>query len=110
MPVVTLTVADAKRYSSQQFDRFIDGTNQLCRGALKADAEKIQIQIVGAIHPLHGRAAYISVQYRNNPHRTEAVMLSFMQDMEALCRETLGIEGARIRCFPQENTHLYARN
>ncbi|WP_019938031.1 hypothetical protein [Bordetella sp. FB-8] len=110
MPVVTLTVADAPHYSPQQFDRFVECAEQLCLEVLKADANKVQIQVIGAIHPLHGRAAYLSVQYRNSAHRADAVMQRFMQELDALCRNALGIDCTRIRCFPQESHQLYARN
>lgn len=90
--------------------KFVGIAADLCETTLLAAADKIQIQLLSTIAPPYGRDVYMELRYRESPNRDKSVMNSYMEKMEKVSASILGVDRPRIRCFPQKNDQLFARN
>ncbi|AFJ48990.1 hypothetical protein [Shimwellia blattae] len=111
MPVITLFVSPSLRHrlSPECCQTLITPCRDLCIHMLKADPEHIQIQLLEALVPPAGCPVYVEVRYRQRADRTARVMADFMSGIDRAIRECCAVT-ARIRCFPQPEDALYARN
>lgn len=109
MPVITAIFDPAVDVTPAVAQRFTERVAGLCQDKLSASPDKVQIQMLRAIAPLHGAAIYLGVQYRHQDFRHAGVMDDFMQALDRLCGE-LFEKTPRIRCFPSQNDQLFARN
>ena len=110
MPNVTVVVpADRLPADPSRIEAFLDACTGICTGVLGAALEKVHIAIVPALPQSRGRDASVEVRYRLEPHRTTDVMTRFLDRLDALLREHLGVT-ARIRCFGYPAEAIHARN
>ncbi len=109
MPVVTAILGPEIVPTAETTERFTSLVAQHCQAMMGVPPDKVQVQLLQAIAPLHGAAVYLGVQYRQQSFCDGALMDSFMAALEAACVEAFRVT-PRIRCFPLENGHLFARN
>lgn len=109
MPVVTAILGPKTVATAEAAERFTALVTQHCQTIMGAAPDKVQIQLLQAIAPPHGAPVYVGVQYRHQPFRDGALMEQFMVALEAACVEAFQLT-PRIRCFPQQNDQLFARN
>lgn len=109
MPVVTAILGPKSVPTAEAAERFTAQVTQHCQEIVRAAPDKVQVQLLQAVAPPHGAPIYIEVQYRHQPFRDAAMMDTFMAALEATCIEVFQVT-PRIRCFPQQNDQLFARN
>ena len=112
MPVITLYLPpDGSGYLAPDIGHQLQEDCQaLCVNRLGASPEKIQVQLLAThIQPL-GQQMYAEVKYRHQPHRDAELMTLFMAELEQLLTRHCPLSAPWIRCFPQDNAWLYARN
>ena len=109
MPILTVVVSPDLPNDPQRVSRFVTCSGSLCRDVLLADNDKVQVQIFAAMVPLHGRPVLIEVRYRSNLDRGPKVIEHFMEELDKICLDAFAVQ-PRIRCFPQKDGELYARN
>jgi hypothetical protein len=110
MPSLTIIVGpDYIPSDPQRVALFLAHSATLCQDILMADKDKVQVQIFAAMAPLHGRPIMVEVRYRSNPHRGSKVIEHFMNELDKCCLDTFAVP-PRIRCFPQKDGQIYARN
>ena len=109
MPVVTAILGPTFAPAADAVERFTIAVTQHCLAIMHAPPDKVQVQVLQAIAPLHGAPVYLQVQYRHQPSSEAAMMDIFMAALEAACIEAFQAT-PRLRCFPQHNDQLFARN
>lgn len=82
--------------------------HEVCVGALQAQPDAVQLLLVPS-QVLYGQPVYIEVLYRDQPHRTAAVMAQLMQ---VLTNQSQKVFGAipRIRCIAVDQRLLHAQH
>ncbi len=109
MPVVTAILGPKIVVTAEAMQRFTGLVAQHCQTMMGVPPDKVQVQLLQAIAPLHGAPVYLGVQYRQQSFCDNVLMDSFMGALEGACVEAFQVT-PRIRCFPLENDHLFARN
>jgi hypothetical protein len=103
MPASRLAASDAR------IDGFIETTVRLCMEIMEVPSAKVHLTFVPVHERLHGKPANIHVTYRDKASRTKDVVERFMAAIEAAFVPTFDCV-PRIRCMPNDETKLMARN
>lgn len=109
MPVVTAILSSTSAPAADVTERFTAQVAAHCQAIMRAAPDKVQVQMLQAVAPLHGAPIYLEIQYRHQDFRDGTLLDTFMVALEATCLELFQLK-PRIRCFPQRNDQLYARN
>jgi hypothetical protein len=110
MPSLTIIVSpDYVPGDPRTISEFLAQSATLCQEILMADKDKVQVQILAAMAPMHGRPVAVEVRYRSNRHRGSKIIEKFMQELDKCCLDAFAVT-PRIRCFPQKGGQLHARN
>ncbi|MFA1240561.1 hypothetical protein [Serratia odorifera] len=112
MPVITFHLSPSwyQQHPVDSHSRLQQACRDLCVELLDAETDKVQIQMLLACQPLLGSPLYAEVKYRQQPHRDQALMATFMQELERIIDRHYHLATPRIRCFPLANNALYAKN
>lgn len=112
MPVITLFISPNLPHPPKADDyRALQAAcRSLCITLLNAHPDKVQVQTVALCHEPQGSPIYVEVKYRDQRQRNAQVMADFMLELEQAIHHIFRLSEPRIRCFPQSNDALYARN
>ena len=110
MPTITMSMPASRLTAAEpQIDGFIAATVQLCMEIMEVPSDKVQITLLPAHEKFHGKPANIHVTYRDKASRTKDVVERFMAALEAAFVPAFGCL-PRIRCLPNDESKLMARN
>ena len=110
MPTITISMPASRLAAAEpRIDKFIDDTVKTCMEIMEVTADKVQITFLPAHEKFHGRPANIHVTYRGKASRTREVVERFMERLETVFVPAFGFP-PRIRCLPNDETKLSARN
>ncbi|RRD20614.1 hypothetical protein ECB98_25545 [Brucellaceae bacterium VT-16-1752] len=108
MPNVTLYIAQDRMPPEETLVALTERCTALCTGILRAALENVHVIFVAVRHG-RGHPAFVEIQYRVEPFRTEAVMDRFMRELDDVIQCSTDLT-ARIRCFGYEAASIHARN
>lgn len=105
MPIIKFHVPDHE-VNDQALAQMTVRIHEVCVGALQAQADAVQLLLVPS-QVLYGPPVYIEVLYREQPHRTAAVMSQLMQVLTEQSQQVFGAT-PRIRCIAVDQQLLHA--
>ena len=108
MPNVTLYISEDRMPPEETLLALTERCTALCTGILRAALENVHVIFVAVRHG-RGHPAFVEIQYRVEPFRTEAVMDRFMRELDDVIQCSTDLT-ARIRCFGYEAASIHARN
>ena len=108
MPNVTLYISQDRMPPEETLVALTERCTALCTGILRAALENVHVIFVAVRHG-RGHPAFVEIQYRVEPFRTEAVMDRFMRELDDVIQCSTDLT-ARIRCFGYEASGIHARN
>lgn len=105
MPIIKFHVP-ALPTNDPSLEQMTARIHKVCIGALQAQADAVQLLLVPS-QVLYGPSVYIEVLYREQPHRTAAVMSQLMQVLTEQSQQVFGAT-PRIRCIAVDQRLLHA--
>jgi hypothetical protein len=110
MPTITISMPASRLQAAEAgIDGFIEATVKLCMDIMEVPSDKVHLTFVPVHERMHGKPANISVTYREKAARTKEVVEQFMAALEAAFVPVFDCI-PRIRCMPNDEAKLAARN
>jgi hypothetical protein len=110
MPTIVISMPASRLAASEErIEGFIGIVVRHCMEIMEVPSDKVQLNFLPAHERFHGKPANIQVSYRDKASRTKDVVERFMAALEDAFVPAFGCV-PRIRCMPNDEAKLMARN